>query len=283
MQKSHYLNDSEVAGFIDWMAPVVAGDRQFTHAWTSKKWGDWSCSSLFDAYHGYEWRYSAIFPGDDAMTRGVSFADTKSALDRLGGLLRASADDGDATLFLSAAEAVVGWGGVRQNVAKMRHAGTNLMPSVLNAASQLDPSTADLERLDAVEHMNSGFSKLFSLLLTDFPIYDSRVACSLASFVYRYCEEADRLEIPSTLAFGIPPSRGPLRNPSSETLRFPRLWHGNPRAYARSNLMAAWLIRELAEHGPFGDLAASERLLALQSAFFMTGYVVLGPNSIAPS
>lgn len=264
------------------MAPVVAGDRQFTHAWSSKKWGDWSCSSLFNAYQGYEWRYSAIFPGDGAMTRGASFADTINALDRLGGLLRASANGGDATLFLSAAEAVVGWGGVRQNVARMRRAGTSLMPSVLNAAGQLDPTTADLGRLDAVEHMNSGYSKLYSLLLTDFPIYDSRVACSLASFIYRYFEESGRPEIPSTLAFGIPPSRGPLRNPSTETLRFPRLWHGNPRAYARSNLMAAWLIRELAEHGPFGDLPASERLLALQSGFFMTGYVVLGPDSIAP-
>ena len=125
-------------------------------------------------------------------------------------------------------------------------------------------------RLSDVRRMNSGFSKIYSLLVEGFPIYDSRVACALASLVRLFCEKTERREVPAQLAFGIPPSRAQeSRNPSSKRLTFPRIW--SPRRYARSNIMAAWLLDALSAQPPFSDLG-HERQRALQSAMFMIGY-----------
>ena len=120
--------------------------------------------------------------------------------------------------------------------------------------------------------MNSGFSKIYSLLVDGFPIYDSRVACGIASLVRLFCEETGREEVPTQLALGIPPNRGSVnRNPSSERLVFPRLWSTSTRRYAESNVRAAWLLDALAAFPPFCELG-KDRQRALQSAMFMVGY-----------
>ncbi len=125
--------------------------------------------------------------------------------------------------------------------------------------------------------MNSGFSKLYSLLVDGFPIYDSRVACALASLVRLFCEETGREceEVPPSLAFGIPSSQAKVnRNPSCGCLVFPRIrWSKRGlRRYAESNVMAAWLLAALSAQPPFSDEREPQR--ALQSAMFMIGYAV---------
>ncbi len=125
--------------------------------------------------------------------------------------------------------------------------------------------------------MNAGFTKIYSLLLDGFPIYDSRVAASLAYLVRLYCEEAGLARLPPALAFGIPASRGSgNRDPSIAKLRFPRLWAAQPRKYADSNLRAAWLLGQVSRLGPFGDLPREQALRALEAALFMVGFHVPG-------
>ena len=120
-------------------------------------------------------------------------------------------------------------------------------------ASLLEPAEADLNRLSGVRLMNAGLSKIYSLLLDDFPIYDSRVACALASLVCLWCEESERTEVPKLLRLRLPPSRGTKsRNPSRGSHVFPRIW--TPRQYAESNVMAAWLLGALAEKPRFSEL-----------------------------
>ena len=129
--------------------------------------------------------------------------------------------------------------------------------------------------------MNAGFTKIYSLLLDRFPIYDSRVAASLAYLVRLYSEEAGLARVPSALAFGIPASRGSgNRDPSTPQLRFPRLWPAQPRKYADSNLRAAWLLGQVSRLGPFGDLPEDEALRALEAALFMVGFAVPGTPQI---
>ena len=275
MNHSSYLDDRGVRDFLHWMAPLVSGERPLHHRWDSPKkgWGPWSCASLFGAYEAYDWPFTAKVPGELSPRRGHSYDDTVEILKALTEQLRRSAAVQDAPTFLEAAVGVVRWGGVFNNEARLRVLGTNALLALTTAARQLEPTVADLGDLAKVIDMNSGFSKIYSLLNDGFPIYDSRVACALASLVRLYCEESNLAEVPKTLAFGIPASRGSVsRDPSTATFRFPRLRAGQPQHYAVSNIKAAWLMGALAAMPPFGTLANTTPLFALESALFMIGY-----------
>jgi hypothetical protein len=236
-------------------------------------------ASLFDAYRQYKWPFSVVMPGDTGRTGGTTFPDTVGVLERLSARLRQSIPTQGASDFLAAAKAVLCWGGVRGGLGRLQALGDDALPKLTAAAEQLDPLSSNTGRLDAVEHMNAGFSKIYSLLLDDFPIYDSRVACALASFVACYCRENNLAGVPTPLEFRIPPSRSLQRDPSEGTIRFRSLWWGQARGYAVVNLKAAWLLRLLALQGPFGALPSSERVLGLQAALFILGYAKL---SLAP-
>ena len=272
MNRDAYLGDPHVRDFVDWSAALVSGKRPLRHRWDSQRWGSWSCETLFDAYCRYDWPFRCCVPGDSAPRRGRSYEDTVAVLDDLGHVLRRSADRNDADSFLEAAVAVLEWGRVRRSERRLRALGARAVGELTETARRLDPAGADLDRLSDVSPINSGFSKIYSLLLDGFPIYDSRVACGLASLVRLFCEETGRPEIPAALAFGIPPSRARARrDPSCGALCFPRIW--TPRRYAQSNVMAAWLLDVLSQQSPFVELE-SERQRALQSAMFMVGYTV---------
>lgn len=197
-------------------------------------------------------------------------------LDRLAALLREGGKSGNADAIRDAAIGVVQWGGVRQgNVARLRQMSAEELQGLVSASRLLDPACADLGSLEDVPYMNSGFSKIYALILDGrgFPIYDSRVACGLASLVQLYCESKGIASVPETLALRIPPS---LSSGHRALLRvlpcFRQLRWGQRAYYAESNVKAAWLLGALAEEPPFAELEEHRRLLALQSAMFMIGY-----------
>ena len=184
----------------------------------------------------------------------------------------------DADSFLGAAVAVLEWGRVRRSERRLRALGARAVDELTETARRLDPAEADLHRLSEVSLINSGFSKIYSLLLEGFPIYDSRVACALASLVRLFCEETGRgPEVPTRSRSAFRPARhARVVIPPAVRCVFPKIW--TPRRYAESNLMAAWLLDVLSQQSPFAELA-SERQRALQSAMFMVGYTVYrGPE-----
>jgi hypothetical protein len=258
MNRLEYQSDRMVCDFIAWVTPIITGDRPLNHQWCSRKWGSWSCKSLFDAYLKFKWR-------------GQSFDENVALLDTLKSLLRDAVTSQNAAKFLEAAICVVKWGGVSQK--KLCGLGMAALPTIEADVRLLDPRSADTRQLSGIQIMNSGFSKIYSLRVDGLPIYDSRVACGLGSLVRMYCHERCLKTVPDELAFGIPLNQGKTpRNPSSGTLEFHTLGSGQVRKYATSNLKAAWLLEPLAELGQFGQLSAGRRLLALQSALFMVGY-----------
>jgi len=241
--------------------------------WRSPKFGEWFCESVFDAYCRFDWGFSVQLPGETHLTRGRSFEENVNVLDRLKDILRESAAKGDTDNFLKSGIAVVQWGGVYRNVGRLVALGERALPNLCAAAEQLDPKNADTGRLSAVTDMNSGFSKIYSLLIDGFPIYDSRVACALAFLIRKFCQEKGLQEVPPELAVGLPPNRTKTsRDPSIDSLQFHKLRWGEEKEYAISNLKAAWLLEPLSEQGLFGELPGPRRLLALQSALFMIGY-----------
>ncbi len=273
MNRSTYQNHCQVRAFIAWATPLASGERLLSHGWDSPKWGKWSCESLFDAYLRFKWRFSVTLPGESHVTEGWSFDENVNVLDRLKRMLRENADKGDTNNFLKAAIAVVQWGGVYRNIRRLRDLGQGALSQLCAAAEQLDPKSADTENLSVVTDMNSGFSKIYSLLVDDLPIYDSRVACGLGFLVWSFCQEKGLKKVPEQLTLGLPPSRTKTsRDPSAGSLQFHKLRWGEKKKYAASNLKVAWLLEPLAERGLFGELPTGLRLLALQSALFMIGY-----------
>lgn len=272
MKRDAYLAVAEVQSFLSWARPFVTGERALRHKWSSKRLRSRRFETLGDAYHQYDWPFSCHIPGESEPRQGRCYEETVAVLDDLGQLLQYGYKTGDATRFLKAAIGVVEWGGVRQNRKKLKALEPDALTVVCEDRERLDPARADLGQLGEVRHLNAGFSKIHALLSDDFPMYDSRVACALASLVRRYCEETCHDEVPQELALSIPPARGSPRNPSHGNLRFRDMRWGDAKQYASSNVIAAWLLRALADHGEFGGLEPDQRLRALQSAMFMLGY-----------
>lgn len=273
MNLPSYLRDAEVPRFIDWASRIVGGDEPLSQKYDRRngRGPEWECASLGEAYGKFEWSYSTQLPDEHQRRRGSSLGENMDVLDRLRSLLRQSRLRNDVNGFYAAATATLDWGGIR-NSRKLPALGTNALRTLCLAADQLDPASADTGKLEAVTQMNSGFSKVYSLLLDRFPIYDSRVACALASLVHKYCHEKKLPSVPVELAFGLPTSRNPdRRDPSCSKFNFPRLLPGDAQHYAISNLRSAWLLGKLAKQ-PFCDVPGERRVLALQSALFMIGY-----------
>ncbi len=158
----------------------------------------------------------------------------------------------------------------------MGHSG--LVGEYLTGAKMLNPSGCltddELKGFDL--RFNAGLSKVYSLLLDDFVIYDSRVAAALGWLVVRYCHAHQLSAVPGTLAFPWSSGReaasvsdAKRRDPSDGKYQFPRL--GDARLHARWNLRASWLIQALAARLPdFCNLPDGIR--ALESSLFMWGY-----------
>ena len=261
MKRDDYLDDRHVRDFLQWAMQLVTGDMPLRHP---RPDGDGEFESLLDAYRGYCWRKKTF-------DQTVEFLGARSRR------IRHSMLQNDREEFQKAAYEVLRWGGVvASNQRRLDALHDEAIPLLQINARILDPATADLDRVGVVQPMNAGFSKIYSLILDHFPMYDSRVACALASLVRWFCEEEGYQGVPDSLAFGIPPNQGKEgkvnRDPSRGAFSFPKTQRSGAGLYARSNLMAAWILDELAKHGPFGKLGDDERQFALQSAMFMIGH-----------
>ena len=90
---------------------------------------------------------------------------------------------------LQGAVTTLHWGGVfPRNGTKLLQLSDGIVDEFVAAASQLEPAHADTDHIDSVHLMNAGFTKVYSLLLDDFPIYDGRVGAALGYLVRMYCE-----------------------------------------------------------------------------------------------
>lgn len=259
MKRDEYLRQPEVKEFIKWLSARFEEPNSFCHSWNSMKpRTSFASSSLWDAHAKYEWK--------------GSFAETEQKLAHWSEELQGAADANDTPSVLQTISTVGRWGGIGGTTPESIDAFVRGLP---RARQILNPAHGDTSRVDDVA-MSALFSKVYRLLISDFPIYDSRVAAALGYCVRLFLEDSSRGNVPPTLAFGWAPGRdrkdgsSPLRNPSTAGLAFPRM--SGKGVHARSNLMAAWLFRELADLPCFGVLDETWRTDAVQSAFFMVGY-----------
>ena len=275
MDRSTFLRDVDVQDFLQWVAHFTSGIWQLGQI-ESAGFSRNEVVSLYRAYNEYLWDYK-------------DFRATAMLLDGFRDRIRQAMREGHESQaareeFLAAANDVIKWGGtpVPRLTNELRY---RALEELSNRSRQLDPKTATMEGLRGFKYMGAGFSKIYSMMLTDFPIYDSRVACALTSLIVLFCEDTNQASVPEALDIGVPTGRAKSeRIPNRRVLRDPE--DKGPRSqesfHARSNVKAAWLLKHLAEEAPGEFVAVSEdkRVRAIEAGFFMLGDKPLRAGSV---
>jgi hypothetical protein len=135
-----------------------------------------------------------------------------------------------------------------------------------------DHAHGDDESKEADLRFNSGMTKVYALLLSDFIIYDSRVAAALAWLALDWW--TTRLKrsagaLPAELKFGCLAANGsmaPFRNPDPTV--FPTLWNSPHRHYTW-NVRANWVLGDA--HKLAGGSSRFASLREVEAALFQMG------------
>ena len=257
MKRDDYLGTRHVTQFVQWGANIVSGNWGLEHTWKGNKTvGRLECKTLCQAYSNYFWN-------------GESFSQTLTKLGGFSNEFRRAIVDDNHWQFDATAESVKEWGRMRK---------VQLCAKTLRKrAKLLNPEEADTDDLSRFGTMRATHSKIYSLLVSGLPMYDSRTACGLASLIWLFCKAKGNLPVPDPLKLGIPsPKVNFSRRPSED---FPRIYSGFK--YADSNLKASWILRGLLDEARgFCQVPEERQLLALQSALFMIGYKPLKEDAI---
>ena len=274
MNKENFLVDEDVRAFILWLSQKL--DGSFKHSYINQKSKKrWECNSIYTAYTEYDWPFSM------QGLKGHTFDDSALLLGKLSQQLKDSIDNGDNEKCKETCMLILEWGGVlRGNDMKIDGLGNALVDYLKEAKEKL--TTGAIEHLSFYQtkdgkpiYMNAGCTKIYSLYIDDFIIYDSRVGAALGLLVRSFCETDKKDKVPEILAFAYGNSRGKVnRNPSSEIYKFPLLRSGDKyNNHIENNLKANWLLTDLLLHSSsFSKLESTIQLRALESGLFMIGY-----------
>lgn len=278
MNRKSFVADTSVKEFVKWFGLKLDKPQAFIHSCTSKRTKtEWHCDSIYSAYEKYHWPFYCKDPVSGKTLRGETYQESERTLTQLSSGLRKSVRENDAVNTQVYCLATLEWGGVLpKNQKKILEKGDDI-PKYLEAVRhRLTPSEFDTRGNYDDITMNSGFTKIYSLLIDDFIIYDGRVGAALGLLVRRYCEEYNLPNIPPLLSFAYGNARGSdRRNPSTKKYVFPVLTNSWAK-HTQNNLKANWLLREVLEtcNSRFNLLPPSKQLRALESALFMIGYDV---------
>ena len=205
------------------------------------------CQSLFEA--------TASSTGPSACgcrvtlerTKGRSRACNFAVLDSLSSLLRQAADQGSATEFLKVAIAVVDWGGVRRNRARLDEVGGGCSRCGSRRRGSPQPGERGPQsawRRSAI--LNWGASaKSTRSSTTNSPSTTAESPAPSRAWCDRYCEENCRDAGSAAACTSAFPrlGDGSQRNPSAGALHFPNTRWGDQY---EGQPIAAWLLADLA-------------------------------------
>lgn len=277
MQKNEYLESKDVEAFIHWLVEKVDED-QFNHKYIQKrpKGNLWTCNSVFNAFENYKWSFKCTFPNGEVFS-GSSYKESEAVLNRISIGIRKSLNESNTELFKAYCISILHWGGVLRSNREKINEMENSIEYFQNACLLLNPDVVSLNNNFDNILMNSGFTKIYSLLIDNFAIYDGRVGAALGLLVRKYLEESNSNDIPESLkfAYGNPKvsysDKEELlkRNPSNGKYKFPLLTN-NGKLHTKNNIKANWLINEVASRTKFASCQNPMR--ALESALFMIGY-----------
>jgi hypothetical protein len=300
MNEIDFINNN--SQFISWITTkIYTQTDDVLHSWTSsghhsvglKKNIKWACNSIWDAYNKYYW--GSIDP--DSLERISSIEQTEVCLDKLSKRLSHSLCNESAEPLIVTCEKVLEWGGVKRNKRIASFLRYELLTDsqrqmylkgcinhLTNQMHNLDGN--DCVSVDGVLYplqLDSGTTKIFSLIVPGFIIYDSRVGCALGILASRWIQETSIDIIPDDLRFAWGSgSRSTNRNVNSllsaKVNYFPKMPRGPSRL--EMNIKASWLCKQLAlsaetlSSDKFALIPFQNRVRAIEAALFMIGYSI---------
>ena len=278
MIKEEYLNQSIILDFIEWIGKKL--DSDFKHSYLinakNREWikynnrlSKWECTSIYDAYLKYSWD-------------GSNFKLTSETLNEYEVSLRNSLKENDSKKTDQACYNILKWGGQRvftHNYAWVQKIDDKCeyFKKNIKALNPIDfNDDKNLVKSNNVDRFNAGFTKIYSLCIDDFIIYDSRVGIALTYLISQFLIERKLETIPSLLEFKIPPGSSSKRHPNRiNGYHFGKT--NNMHQYQIANVRASWLFARILDNNTkseFCSLPPNQRMRALEAAFFMIGYSI---------
>lgn len=285
MYKKDFLNSDSVRNFIDWITHRLDKPDSFIHTYNMKKPAkSWGCTSLFSAYENYCWAFIYKDPLSGKKITGSSFNDSLESLTKLSEGLRKSIVDSNNETCRNYCLSILDWGGVLpKNDKRINELGEGICSYLESIKNRFVSTLSSEEYYNNQIIMNSGFTKIYSLCIDDFIIYDGRVGAALGLLTRKFCEDNSLNAVPIELSFAwgkgkentYKSSRENKRNPGNEKYKFPELMN-NPKRHTENNIRANWLLSEIVNNtdSKFKRLDAAVRMRALEAALFMIGYDV---------
>lgn len=284
MRKEQFLNRAAVQSFIDWISLRLDDKGSFKHHYILKRPRGvlWECDSIYSAYENYQWAFTCKSPISGYSLTGKTFEECKLLLTDLSIGLKESVSQNDTELCQKYCISILDWGGViNGNKNKILELGNSITTYLSDCKERLNADVFNLNGNYSDIIMTAGFTKLYSLLIDDFIIYDGRVGAALGLLVRKYCEEKGLRTIPPELLFAYGNSKGDTygvqnrRNPSQGMYKFPLLIAN--KKHTENNIRANWILKEILSKSvsKFSKIEPQTRLRAFESALFMIGYDVL--------
>lgn len=274
MNKIEFQKDADVIKFINWIAPKL--NNNFRHQYLNSRNNSlWICNSIYNACENYNWK-------------GVSFSETTKILNSLKDEINQSIINGNKKEVQLSCLKILNWGGVL--LQNWDHIINNdeLILSLETAKNKLNPISFDDKLQDNRIILNSGFTKIYSLIIEDFIIYDSRVSAALCHLIKLFLLESGYNLIPNSLNFKFEEGRkGESRNPNSNSsFKFSKIRRyktvnkviiNDYTDFQINNIKASWLLKEILENSKsnFDEIISSNQLRALEAALFMIGYSIV--------
>lgn len=242
LNKYYFLNDQDTIRFIDFLKYEYFNSR----------------SNVSGLLNQYRW------PDN---TKGLDFEETFQKVSAMRIQIKNAVNKRNEYGVYEISSDILNWGGVGVATKNIRVLESfkkerRLLDVIREARTLIRSSLLDMEQFRLP--VNSGFSKIYTLLDDHFIIYDSRVAAKMCNLVKK-CFGSN----PETLSLGKCDFQAKVnRDPGPE---FPMLT-GRPARYFESNLKAAWILEKLAlEHNPL-NYPVDKTIFAYQTALFVDGY-----------
>jgi hypothetical protein len=293
LNETTYVQLNEVKEFIAW-TKSLADDHtpnDFIHSYKieskvkSNNKRKCSCCNLYQAFQQYERKFSYSDYYKNKIISGSIYDESETSLNYLRSLLLEATTNKDNDACMKACSMILKWGGVlggdkrgnKKTLSEMKdYLAVYLQKAqeYFNHKSTLSNSyKINVNGEEKALIMNSGFTKIYSLLCDEFIIYDGRVGAALGLLVRKFLESNSPTSIPESLSFYYGKARNPKvnRNPSSQQLAFKSLSSSSP-VHIRNNLKANWIIKNLNLDSVSGFSDQPNPSLAFESALFMIGY-----------
>lgn len=277
MKKEEYLKSEVVKEFVKWISSKL--DDGFTHKYlissVNRSWiennksNKWICTSLHDAHVKYFWA-------------DKDFNETQLELENYSKSISTALKKQNREEILKACHNILEWGGQRvltPNYPKLENE-PDLFNYLNDTIKTLNPNSFDDDRKSVksnkVKWFNAGMTKVYSLCINNFPIYDSRVAIALTNLISQFLIDKKSKEIPKELHFKIPIGSNKLTRPKTIN-GYVFGYSYNLINYQISNVRASWLFEEILNKSPnsrFNLLKDNQKMRAFESALFMIGYSI---------